>query len=216
MNKLQVTTEFKAMGDSGTFEGYAAMFGNVDLGGDIVERGAFKEFAKRRNGKIIVLNQHRPSDPIGLAEVEQDDRGLKFTGQLVLESASARSAHALMKAGVLDEMSFGYDILAGGSETTKSGIRMLKALKLIEISPVTFAMNPLAGIDSVKARDELFTGGNLPSLKQFEEFLREAGASKTQAAAIAGRGLKEMLCRSESGSDPAAVLAALQSFNIHS
>ncbi len=210
MNKLQVATEFKAMGDSGTFEGYASIFGNVDHGGDVVERGAFKEFAKRRNGKIVVLNQHRPSDPIGLADVEQDDRGLKFAGQLVLESASARSAHALMKAGVLDEMSFGYDILAGGAETLKSGVRMLKAIKLIEISPVTFAMNPLAGIDSVKAAEHLKT------IREFEEFLRDVGGFSVQRAkqiASAGWGAVDE-ARDESGEALVKTLEALASFQL--
>lgn len=32
-----------ADGESGEFSGYAAVFGNVDSGGDIIERGAFSE-----------------------------------------------------------------------------------------------------------------------------------------------------------------------------
>lgn len=183
MKHRSFATEFKAIGDSGSFEGYAAVFGNIDQGGDVIERGAFKEFAKRRNGKIVVLNQHRPSDPIGVAEVEQDDKGLKFSGQLILETPSARGAHALMKGGALDGMSVGYDILAGGAEVLKSGVRQLKALKLWEISPVTFGMNELAGIDSVKAAERLKT------IREFEDFLRdEGGFSAQRAKAIASAG----------------------------
>ncbi|MDQ3169457.1 MAG: HK97 family phage prohead protease [Acidobacteriota bacterium] len=196
MKHLNCPTDFKAIGDAGTFEGYAAIFGNIDLGGDILERGAIKEIATRRNGKVVVLNQHRQSDPIGLADVEQDDKGLKFVGQLVLESPSARSAHALMKSGALDGMSFGYDVLPGGAEILKSGVRKLTAVKLWEISPVTFGMNPSAGIDSVKA---LVANGHLPSLSDFEDHLREAGFSKSQATAIASHGLKYLHDRSESG-----------------
>jgi hypothetical protein len=49
----------------------------------------------------------------------------------------------------------------------------------------------------------------LPSLPEFESFLREAGFSKSQAAAIAGKGLKS-LHRSESGSEsPTDFLSAL-------
>ena len=40
----------------------------------------------------------------------------------------------------------------------------------------------------------------MPSLSDFENFLREAGFSKSQATAIAGKGLKSLL-RSESGSE---------------
>ncbi len=176
MKQISLCTEYKAIGDTGSFEGYAAMFGNVDLGGDIIERGAFKEMSKLRNGKIVVLNQHRQSDPIGIADVEQDDKGLKFQGQLILETASARAAHALMKAGALDGMSIGYDVLPGGAEIMKSGVRTLKALKLWEISPVTFGMNPLAGIDSVKAAEQLKT------IREFEDFLRDVGGFSVQRA----------------------------------
>src|SRR4030065_1584897 len=111
MKFLNVPIETKSFGDTGTFEGYAAIFGNVDLGGDVIERGAFKEIVKDRNGMVKILNQHNSRDPIGVAEVKQDDKGLSFAGKLVLESSSARNAYALMKAGVLDGMSIGYDVI---------------------------------------------------------------------------------------------------------
>lgn len=189
--------EEKAFGDAGSFEGYAAIFGNVDLGGDVIERGAFKQFAKNSEGKVVVLNQHNRRDPIGIAEVAEDSKGLHFKGSLVLEVPSARSAYALMRAKALNGMSIGYDVLAGGAKITEGGIRQLKALKLWEISPVTFGMNPLAGIDDVKT---VLCNGTLPSLPQFEEFLREAGFSRTQAKAIAGGGLSQLL-RREAGSN---------------
>lgn len=178
---LNVATEFKAVGDSGSFTGYAAIFGNIDHGGDIIERGAFKEIMKRRNGKVVILSQHNMRDPIGVAEVEQDDKGLKFDGQLILEAPSARRDYALMKGGALDGMSIGYDILAGGAEMLKSGVRQLKGLRLHEISPVTFGMNPLAGVDAVKA-----AGG---TIREFEAFLRDvAGLTQSEAKAIASGG----------------------------
>lgn len=198
MKHLNFATEFKALGDSGAFEGYAAIFGNIDLGGDIIERGAFKEIMKRRNGKVVVLNQHRQSDPIGMAEVEEDDKGLKFAGSLILESASARGAYALMKGGALDGMSIGFDVLPGGAEVLKSGVRQLKALRLWEISPVTFGMNPLAGVENVKS---LLSGGELPTLSQFEDFLRDAGFTNTQAKTIAGHGLKRLHAQRDAGGD---------------
>jgi uncharacterized protein len=182
MDKLDLPFECKALGDSGSFTGYAAIFGNIDHGGDLIERGAFKEFSKLRNGKIAVLNQHNMRDPIGVAEVEQDDKGLKFDGQLVLETASARNVYALMKAGALDGMSIGYDVLAGGADVLKSGVRQLKALKLWEISPVTFGMNPLAGVDSVKA-------ASIKTVREFESFLRDVGGFSAQRAkALASAG----------------------------
>ena len=185
--------ETKAFGDAGTFEGYASIFGNVDQGGDVIERGAFKEIVKNKSGQVVVLNQHNSRDPVGLATVKQDDKGLAFTGQLILESPSARTAYALMKAGALTGMSIGYDVLAGGSKMMESGVRILSALKLWEISPVTFGMNALAGIDGVKS-------GAITNIREFEDFLREAGGfSKAQAVAIAGRGWSGLQDRRESG-----------------
>lgn len=211
MKYLNFATEFKAAGDSGKFEGYAAIFGNVDLGMDLIKEGAYKEFAYRKNGKIVVLNNHRIGEPIGLAEVSQDSKGLAFSGELILDLPIARSTHALMKAGVVDEMSMGYDVLPGGAKILESGVRELTALKLWEISPVTFAMNPQAGIDAVKS---IVREGVLPSLKEFEDFLREAGFSNTQAKAVAGNGLRKLLDRCEADGNTSEALKMLSDFTI--
>ncbi|MFA6204557.1 MAG: HK97 family phage prohead protease, partial [Gallionella sp.] len=194
MKYLNVPTEIKAIGDTGTIEGYASIFGNIDLGGDVIERGAFKEIVKNSSGMVVVLNQHNTRDPIGVAEVKQDDKGLSFKGQFILEAASARSAYALAKGGALTGMSIGYDVLEGGAKILESGIRQLKSLKLWEISLVTFGMNPLAGIDSVKQ------AGNITTIREFEDFLRDAGGfSKAQATDIAVGGWKKLNDRRDAG-----------------
>ncbi|WP_410318431.1 HK97 family phage prohead protease, partial [Klebsiella pneumoniae] len=41
MSKLEVPFELKAVDDAGNFEGYAAVFNNVDLGDDVILPGAF-------------------------------------------------------------------------------------------------------------------------------------------------------------------------------
>jgi hypothetical protein len=84
-------------------------------------------------------------------------------------------------------MSIGYDVLEGGAKILESGIRVLSGLKLWEISPVTFGMNPLAGIDSVKQF------GNVTNIREFEDFLRDVGMfSKAQAKLLASGGWKAM------------------------
>jgi HK97 family phage prohead protease len=206
MKALNLPTEFKAFGDSGSFEGYAAIFGNVDLGGDIIERGAFKDIVKGRDGKVKVLNGHRTSDPIGVADVKQDDKGLHFQGQLILEAPAGRSAYALMKGGALDGMSIGYDVLPGGGKVLESGVRQLTGLKLWEISPVTFGMNPLAGIESVK------TAGQITTIREFEDFLRDgAGFSHSQAKAIAADGWKALQSTRDEGDAGVSLDAVLES-----
>jgi HK97 family phage prohead protease len=56
---------------------------------------------------------------------------------------------------------------------------------------------------------QLIEHGQLPTLREFEDFLREAGFSKSQATAIAGKGLAPLF-RSESGSTPSDFLSALK------
>lgn len=208
MKYLDAPLEFdtKAFGDTGSFEGYAGIFGNVDLGGDILERGSLKEIAKNSEGKVVILNQHNMRDPIGTAEISEDEKGIHFRGGLILEAPSARTAYALMRGKALTGMSFGYDVLPGGAELTEAGVRKLKGIKLWEISPVTFGMNPLAGISDVKA---MLREGKLPSLSEFEEFLREAGFSRSQAKAITGHGLSELLRRDVGGGEENPVQKAI-------
>lgn len=185
--------ELKAAGESGSFTGYASMFGNVDLGGDIMERGAFKEVVTNDEGKVTVLWQHRTGDPIGVATVKEDDRGLSFDGQLVLEDPVARKAHAHMKAKSVRGMSIGFDILPGGAEIKESGVRIIKAVKLWEISVVTWGMNPLAGVRDAKS---------IGTERQMEEALREMGYSVRQAKALVSGGWKALAgVREERGED---------------
>jgi HK97 family phage prohead protease len=194
-------SEFKTVGDDGTFSGYASIFGNVDLGGDVVERGAFSrgDMELTKDGAVRIADSHNLRVIIGKAMVEQDDTGLKFSGQLILGLQAARDAHLRMKAGVLDGMSIGYDSLE--DEMTTAGVRKLKRLKLYEISPVTFGMNPLARIESVKSRQ-------ITTIREFEDFLREeAGFSNAQAKLLASGGWKSLQkARDETGEDDAATV----------
>lgn len=186
MKKLFVPMEIKSVTEKGDFSGYASIFENVDLGYDVVEKGAFQEFVKTPEGKILTLFQHDSSGytesgglPIGLSDVEQDEKGLAFEGQLVMEDPFVQRVHVHMKKKTLNGMSIGFDILPGGAEYTEAGIRRLKALKLWEISVVTFGMNPKARIEAVK------NAGQVTNIREYEEFLREAGFPRAAAKALA-------------------------------
>lgn len=214
MKYMNVSAEYKAAGETGAFSGYASIFGNIDLGGDIVERGAFKEMVTNAEGKIVTLWQHDARQPVAVADVKQDDRGLAFDGQLVMEDPTARKALAHMKAGSVRGMSIGFDILPGGAEIMESGIRLLKALKLWEISVVTWGMNPLAGVSSAKERIKQIT-----TIRDFEDFLRdEGGFSNAQAKLLASGGWRTLQqARDESSAesgDVAAITKYLQSYKL--
>ena len=140
--------------DERTFSGWAAVFGNVDLGGDRILQGAFKKtiadrFAGKTPPMVKVLWQHY--QPLGMPiELSEDDHGLKFKAQ-VSRTVLGDEALTLMDDGVISQMSFGYDpIVWEMVEEDGKEIRNLKELKLYEISPVTFPMNEDTAITAVQ------------------------------------------------------------------
>lgn len=140
--------ELKSLDEHGVFEGYAAVFGNEDLGGDIIEPGAFTK-TLQENTRLPILWQHEPKEPIGVTlEAYEDGRGLRVRGQLNLETTRGREAYALLKQGALKGLSIGYDAI---KEVWEGSKRRLKEIRLWEWSLVTFPMNPLAKVTSVKA-----------------------------------------------------------------
>ena len=194
MNKKDLSFEIKAVSDDGLFSGYASVFDNVDSYGDIVRKGAFVESIGEwvAKGKMPpILWNHDPSDPIGVyTKMQEDDKGLFVEGRLLIDDVPrARQTHALMKAGAIDGLSIGYKIKEYSFDV-ENDIRELLKLNLGEVSIVTFPANPETRIEAVKSR---LDAGELPTLPEFEKFLREAGFSKSQATAIAGHGLRKLL-----------------------
>lgn len=181
LKRFDSPAEFKFSGKAGSFEGYAAVFLNTDSGNDAIMPNAFQEFAKTRDGKTIVLYQHSIRDPIGKADVSQDSHGLHFKAELALDDPTALKAYTLMRDGIIDSMSVGYDVLPGG-EQFKNGRRELSRLKLFECSVVTWGMNDLARIETVKSAMDC------DNTRELEQLLRESlfiSGRKAKAAANA-------------------------------
>lgn len=138
---------------AGVFEGYASLFGVVDLGRDMVMPGAFAESLARRGvSGVRLLWQHDPAEPIGAwTTLREDARGLFARGRLNLGVARARELVALMRQGAVDGLSIGFKV--GGARTDpRSGVRRLHKVDLWEISLVTFPLLPQARVAAVKAR----------------------------------------------------------------
>ncbi len=128
--------------------GYASLFGEVDQGGDIVQKGAYVASIaalSTKRQRVKMLWQHDPAQPIGVwDEVREDDRGLWVKGRLLDSTQKGREAAALIAAGAIDGLSIGY-------RTTKAskndkGQRLLTELELWEVSLVTFPMLPSARV----------------------------------------------------------------------
>lgn len=141
---------------SGFLEGYASVFGNVDLGGDVVFRGAFAKTLRERlrKGFIKIVDSHRAfvgtESVIGIVrEAKEDDHGLWFKGPFS-SVTRAQEIRTKIKEGLLDALSFGYDIVKAETNPD-SGVLELKELKLYEVSVVIWGMNPKAKPTVVKA-----------------------------------------------------------------
>lgn len=166
----------------GFFEGYASVFGVVDQGMDVVERGAFtKSLGSGR--KVKMLWQHDQAQPIGVwDEIREDERGLFVKGRVLKEVQKGREAQALMKAGAMDSMSIGYRTIEAMDEAD-GRVRKLTEIDLFEISLVTFPMLPDAIVTDIKS---------IQTERDFERFLRDAGYSRKQAAALTLHGYKAL------------------------
>jgi len=184
MKKMVVPFEVKQITedeDYFVFEGYASTFGNIDLGGDIVQPGAFREtiadlMGAKKVGKLPVLWQHDSNMPLGTyTEFREDSHGLFVKGRMP-KSDTFVSGRVMpqMKAESVSTMSIGYSTL----ESDMSGnARLLQKLRLWEISLVTMPMNPQAGITGFKSNAQF---QDLPVASRDHEWDAEAALARVK------------------------------------
>lgn len=148
--------EIKAVTDEGIIEGYASVFDNIDLGDDIVERGAFKKTIRDSKGVWPILHMHDPRVKLGYnIEAKEDDHGLYVREQLELDVQAAREQYSLTKlahkVGGKDGLSIGYGVIKAVPDKERPSVRRLKELKMWEHSHVTFGMNQEAATTAAKS-----------------------------------------------------------------
>jgi len=184
--------DIEAVGQDGSFQGYASVFGRVDLGRDVVERGAFAESIERRGAAgIRMLFQHDPGQPIGSwQQIREDARGLFVVGKLASGVAKAREILELMRDKALDGLSIGFRTVQS-TKDPRTGVRHIRKADLWEISVVTFPMQPEARIERVKGvRRE----NGMPSTRDFERWLlRDAGLTRSEAKTVIAKGFAHLL-----------------------
>lgn len=185
MDRIVAPIEIKETKPDGSFTGYAAVFNNVDLGRDVIMPGAFRQVKTTRDGQVRIAMNHDLRKLAGKATYSQDAHGLRVEGQLTLGVGYVKDAYELMKAGVLDGLSVGFDILPDGADWEERGgdyVRIINSAELWEFSLVPFGMNPQALVDSVKAA----------TTRDFEAQLRGLGYSQREAKALASGGFKSL------------------------
>lgn len=124
--------------------GYASLFGEADLQGDIVRRGAFAASLLKHGGAgLPMLMAHDTSEPIGVWErIFEDRSGLFVSGRILAGSARADRAIALVRSGAISGLSIGYKTRRAAPRRSgpKGGGRLLSELDLWEVSVVAFPM----------------------------------------------------------------------------
>ena len=158
--------------------GYASLFGKTDQGGDIVQKGAYGASLKRlaaRGGRVKMLWQHDPGQPIGVwDEVREDAMGLWVKGRILPQVERGREVAALVQAGAIDGLSIGYRTVK--AERDGKGKRLLSELELWEVSLVTFPMLPEA---RVAAKAEALDDGWRHIASIFEDARRSLADHRT-------------------------------------
>lgn len=148
--------------ESGVFEAVVAVFDNVDLVGDRIEKGAFARTLKEKGFPAIVWSHAWSTPPIGaVLEAKETDEGLYIKGRLFVaddeDHQIARQVYAAMKAkdgngqAPLRQFSFAYDVVEASMETEDGeDVYVLKDLDVFEVGPCLRGANPETRLVDVK------------------------------------------------------------------
>lgn len=177
---LTVSLEIKSL-EGREFSGHGSVFGNEDLGGDIVLPGAFKRSLAQHkaNGALPQMFwMHDPSRVPGKwLDMAEDKRGLAVKGVLA-DTDLGNEIHTLLKMEAVRGLSIGY--VTKDQDFDDDGNRLLKEVDLWEVSVVSLPMNPLAQVAHVKSGLSA-RGEYVPTIREIERIWRDAGCSKAVA-----------------------------------
>lgn len=163
------------------FSGYGAVFSNIDSYDDIIAPGAFAasiaEHKAAGTMPVMLWNHDAMAMPIGVwTDLFEDDHGLKMSGRF-LDTVAGRDAYTIAKAGAVTGLSIGYFVTASEIEKRDGKtVRVITAVKLVEVSLVTFPANDLARVNDVKSHMETEENMKLQrkSLERLAELFGEA------------------------------------------
>src|SRR3990172_1829888 len=179
--------EIKTSEVEGKIKGYASIYGNIDSTGDIVQAGAYTRTLKARNQLPLFWAHDKGLFPVGVVRAEEDNRGLKFEGELAMKVEKARDVAELIKLGVVGDVSIGYETIKKRQEQIKGrSVRILEEVKLYEVSllPVGYAANPEAGLTLMKMRQNLTESDEDKAAATFDD-LPMAGMNTPWGAGMA-------------------------------
>ena len=207
MKELEYKTsqfEFKAAEDDTLhIRAYALVFGNVDSYGDVIMPNACDAYLKSEDAhRTKLCYQHNLDHVIGvITDKGIDTKGMWFEAD-ILPTSLGKDVAMLIKAGAINEVSIGYRANEYHYEKRDGydyELRILDAITIGEISPVTRAANPQAVITNIKAEEmeaeqvetqeqeekPLIENEDMEEMKKQLESLEQKAASAEQRAVAA-------------------------------
>jgi HK97 family phage prohead protease len=153
--KLEITEDRKV-------KGYAIVWGSKNDYNEIVLKGATLNSLNARGigstsgNPILVLNQHRQTEPLCRPTVlQEDDYGLYFEGDVIEGVDYAENVVNQVNQGVLRQLSYGFNYIWDKTEYDATlDAYILKEIKLGEISLVTFSSDENAQLRSFNQLQE--------------------------------------------------------------
>lgn len=127
--------------------GYASLFGQADMSGDSVQRGAFAASLLSMSGRLPMLFGHETAEPIGVWDrIFEDQTGLFVSGRVIGGNSKSDRTARLIREGALSGLSIGY---RAKRASRKGSGRTLLELDLWEVSVVAFPMLRSARITQI-------------------------------------------------------------------
>lgn len=199
MEQKRIPLQIKSLSER-EFEGYGSIFGNVDLGGDVVAPGAFTKSLKRyqKEGALpLMFWAHDPAQvPGAWTEMSEDSRGLYVKGTLA-DTQLGNEVRTLLGMKAVRGLSVGFSLSPNGVDYDDDGTRIIKNAELWEVSIVSLPMNPRATVQHAKTRLSA-TGEYVPTTqelstvkRELESWFRGHGFSKAAAIAYASMAFRD-------------------------
>lgn len=150
--------EIKADKSKRRVEGWAAGYGNVDNGGDLIDKGAGDWTIKTHLPQKLIKYFWQHEFGIGIPlELKEEDAGL-FIAAEITDARDFDKYLAQIEHGVAAHQSIGYSVLEkerrvippDGANQKPRQVRAIKRYRLFEVSAVYWPMNEMAEITGTK------------------------------------------------------------------
>ena len=155
----------------GVVSGYFAMFGNKDLDGDIIERGAFTKTIQERGPKgkgliKMLLDHDRTKAVAKITVLEEDSKGLRYEAKIGSHNLGV-DFMKMVESGLINQHSFGFVTIKEMYDSQMKANR-IKEVMMHEGSAIQFlGANPETTFIDLKSFED-----HLQYLDRLEKFIK--------------------------------------------